>query len=156
MTGEPIRSGTRGRFSKLTPELQDKIVQALRAGNYIETAAAYAGISKNTLYRWLANAEDENADDAYRDFRDAVESARAQAEVRNVALIQKAANDGTWQAAAWYLERTAHQRWGRRTIVTGEEGAPVQVEVSAKDELGQKLAAMLERAEANQRLTDGE
>lgn len=143
-----------GRKSKLTPEVQDRIVQAITAGNYIEIAAAYAGIDKATLYRWIQKAELPDADQRYSDFRNAVESARSQAEVRNVALIQQAANNGTWQAAAWYLERTAHQRWGRRVMLSGDEsGAPVHVEISAKDELAEKLAAMLERAEANAALT---
>ena len=128
-----------GRPSKLTPEVQDRIVQAIAAGNYLEVAAAYAGIGKTTLYRWLEHADDPKSDDRYRHFREAVESARAQAEVRNVALIQKAANDGTWQAAAWHLERTAWQRWGRRSIVTGEDGGPVRVEVDHKQALREAL-----------------
>ena len=41
-----------GRPTKLTSELQSRIVQAIQAGNYIETAAAYVGISKNTLFLW--------------------------------------------------------------------------------------------------------
>lgn len=124
---------------KLTPETQDRIVQAIQAGNYIEVAAQYAGVGKTTLYRWLQAAEDPDADDIYRDFRDAVESARSAAEVRNVTLIQKAANDGTWQAAAWYLERTAWQRWGRRTMVTGEAGEAIRVEVDHRQTLREML-----------------
>lgn len=138
-----------GRASKLTPETQERIIQAVRTGNYIEVAAQYAGISKTTLYRWLEQADDPDADDIYREFRDALESARAQAEVRNVALIQRAADEGTWQASAWYLERTAWQRWGRRTMVSGEDGGPVRVEVSAKDSLREKLEAMLARSESD-------
>ena len=120
---------------KLTPETQDRIVQFIRAGNYMETAAQAAGISKPTLYRWLKMADDPTAPDIYRDFRYAVENARAEAEARNVMLIQKAADDGTWQAAAWYLERTAWQRWGRRTMVTGDGGEPIRVEVDHKASL---------------------
>jgi transposase len=128
-----------GRPSKLTPETQDRIVQAIQAGNYLEVAAQYAGIGATTLYRWMALGEDETADDIYREFRQAVESARSAAEVRNVALIQKAANDGTWQAAAWYLERTAWQRWGRRTMVTGDAGEAIKVEVDHRQTLRQVL-----------------
>ncbi len=120
---------------KLTPDVQDRIVQAIQAGNYIEIAAQYAGVGKTTLYRWLSLAEDPDADEVYRHFRDAVESARSAAEVRNVALIQKAANDGTWQAAAWYLERTSWQRWGRRTMVTGDAGEAIKVEVDHRQTL---------------------
>lgn len=124
-----------GRPSKLTPETQDRIVQAITAGNYLEVAAQYARVGKTTLYRWLSLADDPDADEMYRNFRDAVESARSAAEVRNVALIQKAANDGTWQAAAWYLERTSWQRWGRRTMVTGDSGEAIKVEVDHRQTL---------------------
>lgn len=128
-----------GRPSKLTPETQDRIVQAITAGNYLEVAAQYAGVGKTTLYRWLSLADDPDADEMYRNFRDAVESARSAAEVRNVALIQKAANDGTWQAAAWYLERTSWQRWGRRTMVTGDAGEAIKVEVDHRQTLREML-----------------
>ncbi len=133
------RSGDTGRHSKLTPEVQERIVSAIRGGNYLEVAAQFAGIGTSTLYRWLANADDPHADPSYREFRDAVESARSAAEVRNVTLIQQAANDGTWQAAAWYLERTAWQRWGRRTMVTGDAGEAIKVEVDHRQTLRQVL-----------------
>ena len=44
-------TNTGGRPTKLTYELQAKVCDALRAGNYIETAAAFAGIAKSTLYK---------------------------------------------------------------------------------------------------------
>jgi len=143
------RSGDVGRHSKLTPAVQDRIVSAIQAGNYLEVAAQYAGIDQSTLHRWIQKADDPNADPRYDEFRKAVENARAAAEVRNVTLIQQAANDGTWQAAAWYLERTSWQRWGRRTMVSGEDGGPVKVEVSAKDSLRETLEAMLARSESD-------
>lgn len=122
-----------GRPSKLTPQTHDKIIGAIKAGNYLETAARYAGVDQSTLHRWLNRGKDENAEPEYRQFYEAVESARAEAEARNVALIQQAANAGTWQAAAWYLERTAHSRWGRKQSleVSGNGGEPVQIEVDA-------------------------
>ena len=42
-----------GRPSKLTPEVQEKIVTAIRAGNYAQVAAVYAGIGERTFYRWM-------------------------------------------------------------------------------------------------------
>ena len=126
--------------SKLTPELQDKIVQAIRMGNYVETAVAYAGIHKDTFYNWLQRGKDEPGS-IYADFSDAVEKAKADSEVRDVALIEKAATDGSWQAAAWKLERKFPQKWGRvtRTEITGAEGKPISVEVDAKTELKKLL-----------------
>jgi transposase len=131
------------RPTKLTPEVQEKIVQALQAGNYQETAARYAGISEPTFYRWMADALDDNAPKELREFREAVENARAAAEVRSVALIQQAAQNGTWQAAAWFLERSHAHRWGRyqRTEVTGPNGGPVQVDIDVLDKRIAELIA---------------
>jgi transposase len=124
-----------GRPTKLTPEVQDKIVAALRAGNYQETAAMYAGVEARTFYRWMVRGESDGVEDeSYRQFRHAVEKAKADAEVRDIALIDKAAHDGSWQAAAWKLERKFPQKWGRvnRTEISGPEGKPVEVRTSVE------------------------
>jgi transposase len=124
-----------GRPTKLTPEVQDKIVAALRAGNYQETAAMYAGVEARTFYRWMERGEsDGTEDEPYRQFRQAVEKAKADAEVRDIALIDKAAHDGSWQAAAWKLERKFPHKWGRvnRTEISGPEGKPVEVRTSVE------------------------
>jgi hypothetical protein len=39
--------------TKLTPELQEKILLHLRVGAYVETAAACARIHKDTFYEWM-------------------------------------------------------------------------------------------------------
>lgn len=116
------------RILKLTPALIEKIVGYLRAGAYVETAAAAAGISKQTLYTWLRRAVDENEEDPiFAKFAAAVEEAQALAEVRDIALIGKAA-ETQWQAAAWRLERKSPERWGRkdRVELSGKNGGPVQ------------------------------
>lgn len=133
------------RPTKLTAEVKDRIMQAVQAGNYLETAAQYAGIDSSTLRRWVQKGEAPSAPEPYRSFCTALKSARAAAEVRSVALIQQAATGGTWQAAAWYLERSYPDRWGRtRVEVTGGpdgETSPIRVEVSA-EALEAKLRAL--------------
>jgi hypothetical protein len=123
-----------GRPTKLTPEVQDKIVTALRAGNYQDVAANYAGIAAPTFYRWMEQGADPDSDTIYREFREAVEKAKADSEVRDVALIDRAAADGSWQAAAWKLERKYPNRWGRvtRTEISGPEGQALKVEIDHK------------------------
>lgn len=122
-----------GRKLKLTPEVQQKIVSAIRAGNYAFVAAEMAGIGRSTYWRWLEMGEKPDAQPVYREFRDAVKEAEAAAEVASVALIRQAAQNGTWQAAAWYLERKHGDRWGRndkvRQEVSGPDGGPVEVDV---------------------------
>lgn len=118
-----------GRPSKLTPDIQARIVSAIRAGNYIETAAAYVGISKTTLYKWMRDGARAKSGKK-KEFMYAVEKALAVAEMNAVATV-KVASDKTWQAAAWHLERSHPDRWGRRAI-PGEEGE-LERAVSAKE-----------------------
>lgn len=43
-----------GRTGALTPDLQDKIVRVIRAGNYLKVAAQFNGIGESTLRLWLS------------------------------------------------------------------------------------------------------
>lgn len=124
-----------GRRSKLTPEVQERIIQAIRAGNYRETAAAYAGIHIGTFYRWLQKGERAKSG-PYREFREAIERAEAEAEVRHVAIVAKAATDDP-KAAMWWLERRFPDRWGRRQFDLRHSG-DVRIE-SPYDELAPLL-----------------
>jgi len=132
------------RPAKLTPEVQRLIVEAVKAGNYMETAAQYANIGVSTFYRWMAEGEGSKAPKKQREFREAVMQARAQAEVRNVTLIQQAANDGSWQAASWFLERSFQNKWGRtgKVELTGANGDALKVEITA-DQLNSKIEELL-------------
>ena len=74
--GRPSESVLMARPTKLTSAVQDRVVAAIRAGNYPEAAARSAGISESTFYRWMARAELE-ASGPYRSFREAVVLAEA-------------------------------------------------------------------------------
>lgn len=119
------------RPSKLTPEITERICMAIRAGNYAKVAAAMAGISETTYYKWLEMAELPNAKKEYKEFRESIERAEAEAEVVAIARIRQAADNGDWKAAGWYLERKHGERWGRndklRQEITGANGAPVAI-----------------------------
>jgi hypothetical protein len=146
---------TMGRPTKLTPDIHRAIVTALEAGNYQDDSAAYAGVSTSALYNWMARGRAERerveagekprkAEAIFVEFVDAVESARAKAAVRHVANIAKAANEGAWQASAWYLERSYPQKWGRlnRTEISGPDGGPIETRVDL-EALDEKLSALL-------------
>jgi hypothetical protein len=104
---------TVGRPTKLTPKVAETIVQALRAGNFIDTACRLGGISPSTYYAWRQESTLSRCDSRVSNFIERVEMARAEAESANVEAIQQAAQRGTWQAAAWFLERSYSERWGR-------------------------------------------
>jgi hypothetical protein len=148
-----------GRRLALTAEVFDRIVSAVKGGSYLDDAAAYAGISERTLYLWLARGrEAEQAleegqpltdDEALLlQFSQAIQKARADAVIRNVTLIQNAAQQGSWQAAAWYLERTNPRKWGRTETV--EIGIPEERQIEPSDIaalLDQRIQRMRERSQ---------
>lgn len=123
-----------GRPSKLTPEIQEKICQLLKAGNTFRTACEVAGVGWSTGREWRTRGEDRHSaregDEDYAAFAAAVQKAEEEAAARNVALIQKAAANGTWQAAAWWLERKFPGEWARidRHEHTGPRGGPIQLQ----------------------------
>jgi len=88
----------------------------------------------------------------YSEFRKAVEKARSEAEARTVAIVAKAMPDN-WQAAAWWLERSFPDKWGRRPRETGTKvnvitSGPAEVKVeSARAKLARRLADIADRRE---------
>lgn len=120
----------RGRPTKFDPEIANTIIEFIRAGNYVETAAAAAGIVKSTLYDWLKRGKRAKSG-VFHNFSNAVEKAMAEAEVVDVTRIGIAAKE-YWQAAAWRLERKFPKKWGRKIEVAGDQNAPLVVKTWAE------------------------
>jgi len=135
-----------GRPEKLTPELQQKIVDAIRMGAYIETAAAYAGINKSTLYDWMRRGARAKSG-KYKEFSNAIEKALAESEMRDLAVIAKASQEN-WQAAAWRLERKFPDRWGRR------KAKSEIAKIEAETEFIREKTRLLKGAEKDTRLLE--
>jgi transposase len=95
------------RPTKYTPETAKKIYDAIRVGATYELACAYAGISYETFNQWRK---------AKAQFSEAVKEAEGGAAIKWLAQIDKAAQDGTWQAAAWKLERRYPREYGRTVM----------------------------------------
>lgn len=92
------------RRSKLTDAVQMRICQAIQAGATYEMAANLVGVRRQTIATWLVRGEKQSSG-RYRTFFDAFKKAEALCCVANLAVIKKSAQEGTWQAAAWLLER---------------------------------------------------
>lgn len=137
-----------GRPVKINPTIQAELVKMIQAGNYMETAAAFVGISISTMRDWIRRGEREaqrfiddsrarpiKSETPFLEFSAAIKKAQAAAEIRDVIIIGDAARE-SWQAAAWRLERKYPEKWGRkdRHEVSGPSGGPVQIE-----ELREKL-----------------
>lgn len=134
-----------GRPTKLIPRVHEDIIKTIRAGNYLETAAAFAGINKSTLHDWLRRGEREiqrveqdgrnrvrMSEEIYVNFSNAVSEALAEAEMRDVLTIGKAASDN-WQAAAWRLERKFPDKWGRKLQQQIEHSGSIDTSERAKE-----------------------
>lgn len=75
--------------------------------------------SNSTVFRWLCEARNADAegksDTLAQQFRDSLKKARAEAIYRAIVIIGTAAKDH-WQAAAWWLERSYPQEFGRARL----------------------------------------
>lgn len=126
-----------GRPTKFNREIRDKIINAIKAGMYVESAAKYAGISKDTFYDWLDKGA-KKLDPKLVEFSDAVGKAMGESELRDVLNIERAAQGAKakydangvltqqemkpdWKASAWRLERKFPKRWGRRDTMKIED-----------------------------------
>ena len=117
-----------GRPSEFTADVEKAILDALAAGSSVRAACEAAGIGTTTFYRWCSEGEGDSAPEHFRAFRDGATRARAQARVVYAAIIRRAANDGDWRAAAWYLERSEPEEWAPKQKLehSGPGGGPIQ------------------------------
>lgn len=116
------------RPSKLTPDQQKRITDALAVGNTRMDSAEHGGIGYSTFRRWVA-AGKRRPKSTFGEFWRAVKRAESQAAVGFVTVIRKATIGGSvierrtithkdgrvevvekvsepqWTAGAWWLER---------------------------------------------------
>lgn len=116
-----------GRPTKLTKDVEEMIVSAIRVGNYAVVAAQAAGVTESTFYRWLDRGEKQQRG-KYCEFRESIKRAEAEAQVYAVAIVRRQMPE-SWQAAMTYLERKFPQMWGRRDRheVSGTQGGPIKI-----------------------------
>jgi hypothetical protein len=107
-----------------------QLLEAVEAGNYIETAAELAGLSKVTVYSWLKRGE--AGETPYDLLANALKRASARAEAAEVTKVRTAGNDPRfWAASMTYLERRHPERWARRQ--DGNDGPKVVVQIGVRD-----------------------
>lgn len=120
--GVPLNAG---RPTLLTDEVADLLVASLRYGNYVTVASRSAGISWATFKVWMVRGRE--GEEPYAALRERVEKARAEGQVRLVAIVAKAA-ETDWRAANWLLERQWPDQWGAVSV-------RVRAEAEAQPEL---------------------
>lgn len=193
-----------GRDSALTPAIQERIVEAVRAGMHIRRAAERAGISETTFYRWMEKGDPDNPAappplqgmkldrlrslvkdnqvtlprratkeqivtaltlagvgswDQFRTFREAVEAAEADCELRVIAQWQETMRPLTdekgnvvrpanYNSMATFAARRWPERWSPKHIleISGRDGGPIVTREERADRLAEWLEGILEGA----------
>lgn len=115
--------------SKFTEDTCNKIIEALEKGDSIDGACGYAGITKPTFYNWYNEGATKKSGKK-RQFHDRVDKAKSTATDTYENVIYNAAMKGTWQAAAWWLERRRPDLYNK----------PDKVMVNPKQDLSEFVA----------------
>lgn len=120
-----------GRPKKLTPEIEQVIVETILEGNTRGCAAARAGISYATFCTWMKRgeaAEDKpnptDEDKEYFRFYDLCLRAEAEAHAQSVKNVVGQGRKN-FQAAAWWLERRFNKDWVKKEQVEVEHSGEV-------------------------------
>ena len=129
-------------MSKFSPAAVETIAHAIELGAPRKHAAACAGVSYETVRRWM-RAGEQDEDSPQGELVRRVDLARGALAMRCLQAIHTAAEDGTWQAAAWVLERRFPDQFGRRTCrdlqpVVPSSGHATDEEVNA---MAERIAA---------------
>lgn len=130
-----------GRPTKLTADVEKRLVWALQMGSTYAHACQYAGIGYSTFRAFMTRGEAEKerlekggkADGAmarkerpFLEFWEAIKSAEGRMVVQQLMTIENASKE-SWQAAAWKLERRYPKEYGRQMITITHEEADVSL-----------------------------
>jgi transposase len=127
----------------------DRVVDYLRAGNYLEAASAAAGVHRETVYGWLRIGADVHArlaladargnrppklaahEERCREFSDAVDRARAEWEVRANMTLEQLARGGLETRNTTVKYQTVLDAAGNPVV--DADGNPRRIEVERSE-----------------------
>jgi len=115
-TGEAVTVGDKRR---------EVFLSSIAKGLSQTLAARAAGINPSTAWEWKKDPE----------WAAKVEAAEIAHINKHLGIINRAAEDGEWQASKWLLSVRHRDEFGQRVEVTGKEGGPVQIETREPVEL---------------------
>ena len=111
---EPKNVG--GAPTKFTDETKEKILLAIRKGAPYELACNSARIDYTTLLNWRRKAENDKLP-AYIKFFEDLKEAEGHTALKWLDVIDKAMIDGSWQPAAWKLERRHAKHYSAQAAI---------------------------------------
>ena len=138
------------KHKELTEEMERRFLDAIRVGCPIKDACGCAGISESLFYGWMIEADEGKTKRSGRlmEFKKRIKEVEGEATSNWLAVIEEAARNGQWQAAAWKLERRRGMTQTVKQELSGPDGGPIKQETSdARDKLLARLARIAERGE---------
>jgi len=135
-----------GRPTACTPEVTADICKALSSGTSLTLAANYAGISLDSVRRWILRGDE--GEEPYASFAEQVRKAEAGVLIALSAVALKGARDDP-RLALRFLELHPRADMGRsqRHEVSGPGGAPLTVDLDPA-RLHDRVAELLAKARA--------
>lgn len=130
---------------KLTPELQTKICELIREGNYANVAAGAVGITEKTFYDWLKKGE-AAPNSKFGKFCKAVAAAKHEAEADRIKL-HKTFECNSEKAVEWWLQHARPEHWlwtqTQQAVSISGDGFKISFEIvknsaDSKDESGEE------------------
>ena len=107
-----------GSKSKLNSKLTKAICKDIADGMPFRWASRNNNITEKTFYNWYNRGK--KADDGiFKEFFVEVEKAKAKAVKYNVGVVMNAGKK-SWQASAWWLERTCPEDFGTKKEVKAD------------------------------------
>ena len=128
-----------GSQPKLTKDFVKEAAKLISGGLTNRDACAVLGVSETAFYRWLQ----EPRKGLEVELWEAIEKAKATRKAFMLQSITSAARNGTWQAAAWYLERQYPAEYARPDRY---HDAGMQEAVQAVRELTESIKAQSDAA----------
>jgi len=121
--------GTANPASKF-PIYADKVLEAMRLGNTFRASCRQVGLNSDLGHEWLYKGRKwPEKFPEYAAWAEAMEQVKAEVQGEMIEVVRNTALSGapnTWQAAAWYLERSDPEHWSKRDRLTVQnEGAPL-------------------------------
>ena len=122
-----------GKKSKLTRPLCNEFCKAIENGASILAACGHVNIVESTYYRWYNKGRDAKRNTKFKKFYEAVEIAKNKALYNFEGRIVNEADNGTWTAAAWWLERRYPEIYGKKVKQEIDSKVEAEVKVPFQD-----------------------
>lgn len=125
-----------GRSTRLTPEMAEAIVTAIRSGAPLEVAAQAVGVAPSTFWEWMARGEGKvprgrKSTPLYAEFAERVRKAEAEVHILTIGTVRSAVLERrNWQAALSWMKLRWPKHYAERTELSGPDGRAVPLEIA--------------------------